>query len=239
MKSLNRRFKPSLLMTLISLCGVVVFVSLGLWQLDRAAFKRTILNKYEARLQADFSVFKEHEPLEKQEYRRVIALGRYDPRHTLLLDNQLSDGQAGYHVISPFELDSGSYILVNRGWVALGRSRQTLPEIKTPKSGNEIKGVIVQPASEGFRMGEIVLDDSWPKVVPFVDIDILQPVFDGRLLPMMMWLSPEQDDFYERNWQPVWLSPQKSEAYAVQWFAFAVIAAFLFVLLNLRKRDER
>lgn len=226
-------------MTLISLSGVVVFVSLGLWQLDRAAFKQAILDKYEARLQADFSVFDEQKPLQKQEYRRVIIPGRYDALRTLLLDNQLSDGQAGYHVITPFELESGSYILVNRGWVSLGRSRQTLPDIITSESDNEIKGVIVKPASEGFRMGEIVLDDSWPKVVPFIDINVLQEVFGGRLLPMMLWLSPEQDDFYERNWQPVWLSPEKSEAYAVQWFSFAVIAAFLFVLLNLRKRDER
>lgn len=238
MKSFDREFKPSLLMTFISLSGVVVFVALGLWQLDRAAFKQAILDKYEARLQADFSVFDEQEPLQKQEYRRVIIPGRYDALHTLLLDNQLSDGQAGYHVITPFELDSGSYVLVNRGWVSLGRSRQTLPEIKTPESEIEVKGVVVKPASEGFRMGEIVLDDNWPKVVPFVDIDILQPAFDGRLLPMMLWLSPEQNDFYKRNWQPVWQSPEKSEAYAVQWFSFAVIAAFLFVLLNLRKRNE-
>lgn len=225
-------------MTVISLAGVVVFVSLGLWQLERAAFKRAILNKYEARLQADFTVFDEHESLQQQEYRRVILPGRYDSDHTLLLDNKLSGGRPGYHVISPFELDSGSYILVNRGWVPLGVSRRVLPEIKTPESDHELKGVVVKPASDGFRLGEIALDDSWPKVVPFVDIDVLQPVFDGRLLPMMVWLSPEQDDFYERDWQPVWLAPEKSEAYAVQWFSFAVIAAFLFLYLNLRKRDE-
>lgn len=226
-------------MTLIASCGVIVFVSLGLWQLDRAVYKQAILDKFESRLQAEFTGFNEQESLEQQEYRRVIARGHYDRQHTLLLDNQLSDGRAGYHVISPFVLDSGSYILVNRGWVSLGQSRQNLPEIKMPKNITEVKGVIVRPASEGFRMGEIALDDSWPNVVPFVDVDILQPAFDGRLLPVMLWLSPQQDDFYERDWQPVWLSPQKSQAYAVQWFAFAVIAAILFVFLNLRKLDER
>ncbi|NNE64272.1 MAG: SURF1 family protein [Gammaproteobacteria bacterium] len=226
-------------MTLITLSGVILFMSLGVWQLNRAAYKQTILNRFEARLQAEFTVFNEQEELYEQEYSRVIMQGHYDLQRTLLLDNQLSQGRAGYHVISPFLLNSGKYILINRGWVALGASRQKLPKIKVPENINEVRGVIVRPVSEGFRMGEIVLDDSWPKVVPFVDVGILQPVFDGQLLPMMMWLSPQQDDFYERNWQPVWLSPEKSEAYAVQWFSFAVIAAILFVFLNLRKLDER
>ena len=239
MKCFNREFRPSILMTLITLSGVILFMSLGVWQLDRAAYKQTILKRFEARLQAEFIVLNEEVSLDEQEYRRVILRGHYDHRRTLLLDNQLSEGRAGYHVISPFLLDSGNYILVNRGWVSLGGSRQNLPNIKVPKNIDEVKGVIVRPASEGFRMGEIVLDDSWPKVVPFVDVDILQSVFDGHLLPMMMWLSPQQDDYYERTWQPVWLSPEKSQAYAVQWFSFAVIAAFLFVFLNLRKQNER
>ena len=103
----------------------------------------------------------------------------------------------------------------------------------------EIKGIIVRPVSEGFRMGEITLDGSWPNVIPFVDIDRLQSEFSERLLPMIVWLSPAQDDFYERNWQPVWLSPEKSEAYALQWFCFALIAVILFVFLNLRELNER
>ena len=87
-------------------------------------------------------------------------------------------------------------------------------------------------------MGEIQMDQSWPKVIPFVDIEQLQGMYAGQLLPVMLWLSPQQDDFYERDWQPVWLVPEKSEAYAVQWFLFAIIATLLFIFLNLRKLDE-
>lgn len=226
-------------MTLIALSGVLLFASLGFWQLDRAKYKQDILDRFEARLQADFIEYNEFDSLDDMQYRKVILRGQFDNQRTLLLDNQLSNGRAGYHVISPFILESDSILLVNRGWVALGESRQKLPVIIHQDNVNEIRGILVTPTENGFRLGDIKTDNVWPRLIPFVDIDLLQPMFSDKLLPVLMWLSPQQDDVYERNWQPVWQSPEKSEAYALQWFSFAVIAVILFVMLNLRKLDER
>ena len=89
-------------MSLITLIGVVVFVSLGNWQLERAAYKRAIVDRFENRLNSDFVVFNQAEALHEMEYRRVILAGQYDFQRTFLLDNQLSKGRAGFHVISPF-----------------------------------------------------------------------------------------------------------------------------------------
>lgn len=225
-------------MTSITVVAVVLFAAMGIWQLDRAAYKQAIEERFEARLSADFLPLTQFDDLQQREYQRVILSGLYDTQRTILLDNQLSGGRAGYHVISPFILDTGRIILVNRGWVALGESRELLPAIVSPVQAGGIQGTIVKPVSVGFRMGEVRTDQNWPMVIPFVDIERLNGVFEGRLLPMMLWLSPQQDDVYERDWQPVWMAPEKSEAYAIQWFSFAIVAAILFVFLNLRKVDE-
>ena len=234
----NRCFKPSWLMTLITLSGVVLFVALGLWQLDRAGYKQAIVDRFEARLGAEYQSFTRVSDWGLVEYRRVILRGRYENQQTLLLDNQLSRGRAGYHVLTPFVLETGEFILVNRGWVAVGASRQTLPVIELPAQANDVKGVVVNPHQAGFRMGDIRLTENWPQVIPFIDIGSLQSGFDNRLLPVIVWLAAEQDGYYERDWQPVWLAPEKSEAYAVQWFSFAIIALVLYFILNLRKFDE-
>ena len=225
-------------MSLITLTGMALFVSLGLWQLDRAAFKQVIVDNFEGRLKSDYQAFEKTEDWREIEYKRVILQGRYDTERTLLLDNQLDQGKAGYHVLTPFELAGGDLVLVDRGWLSAGALRTNLPVIENPPVLNEIRGVITLPTGDGFRMGEISLGERWPQVVPFIDIAALQSGFNNRLLPVVLWLAPEQEGLYIRDWQPVWLLPEKSRAYAVQWFSFAVIALILFFVLNLRKLDD-
>ena len=84
-------------------------------------------------------------------------------------------------------------------------------------------------------MGGLTLSDSWPQLIPYIDIDALQPAFDDNLLPFVLWLAPEEQGAYVRDWKPVWMRPEKSRAYAVQWFAFAFLALVFFIILNLRK----
>jgi cytochrome oxidase assembly protein ShyY1 len=84
-------------------------------------------------------------------------------------------------------------------------------------------------------MGKVSIKDEWPQVIPFVDIDAMQVQFQNHLLPITIWLDPEQAGHYRRYWNPVWADPEKSRAYAWQWFAFAAISVVLFVGLNLRR----
>ena len=77
-------------MTMMTLSSVLLFSALGVWQLNRAELKRTVLNQFEARLEADFVDFDEIDPEADNQYRRVILNGRYDGLRTIFLDNQLS-----------------------------------------------------------------------------------------------------------------------------------------------------
>lgn len=234
----QREFKPSGLMILIALTGVSLFVSLGLWQLDRAAFKQVIIDNFEARFNADYQALGDPDDWLKVEYQRVILHGQYVSGRTLLLDNQLDQGRAGYHVLTPFELADGRLVLVNRGWTPVGTSRTSLPIIENSPLLKDLRGIVTLPTEDGFRMGKIELGEQWPQVIPFIDIAALQPKFGNRLLPIVIWLAPDQAGLYLRDWQPVWLLPEKSRAYAVQWFSFAAIALVLFFVLNMRKLDD-
>jgi len=231
----DRRFAPSWKMTILTLAGITLFSSLGFWQLDRAIFKDGIMKKFEARLEADYRQFEAWESLSDIEFQKIIISGHYDTGRTLLIDNQLHRGQAGYHVITPFILNGGDKIvLVNRGWVVLGNSREQLPSIEQPAVDGSIRGIANTPDTSSFRMGEVSLGNKWPQVIPFLDIEAMQAQYNNRLLPIIIWLDPEQAGHYQRVWNPVWLAPEKSRAYAWQWFAFAAILLGLFVGLNLR-----
>ena len=238
MKIADREFRPAGWSILLMLVGVVTFTSLGFWQLDRAAYKETIRLKFSERLAAGYQRYDPNDLNDDLAYRRFLFEGRFDNRHHFLLDNQVHEGQAGYHVLTPFEInDSDAIVLVNRGWVAWGTTRDTLPPIHATKSDGQVRGIAHVPHQSRFRLGEIELGEQWPQLIPYLDIEALRKQYSPGLLPMILWLAPEQPGHYQRDWQPVWLPPEKSRAYAVQWFAFAGIALLLFFILNLRKTE--
>ena len=225
-------------MTLLTVAGVTLFIALGMWQLDRAALKAAIKHRFESRLAADYRNFDAGESLVDIEFQKLVLRGRYDTSRSMYLDNQVLRGKAGYHILSPFILSgSGNIVLVDRGWVALGSSREALPVIKLPVEMELARGILSIPDIDGFRLGEVSLRGDWPQVIPFIDIDAMQPRFDNRLLPVLLWMAPEQAGHYQRYWNPAWSDPEKSRAYAVQWFSFALIAFGLYIYLNLQKRE--
>jgi surfeit locus 1 family protein len=232
----GRRFQPAWWSVLLTAAGVSLFVALGMWQLERADYKEAIELKFEQRLTEPYQAFSEVAGLDDIEYRKLLLQGRYDNARNLLVDNQLHRGRAGYYVVTPLQLKDSDYlVLVNRGWVAWGESRDELAPIADPVSAGGVAGIAYFPSEPALQMGDPTPSSSWPLLVTHIDIEALQTRFEGRLLPMVLWLAPEQQGSYVRDWNPVWMRPEKSRAYATQWFAFAVVALVFFTILNLRK----
>ncbi|MDH3220193.1 MAG: SURF1 family protein [Gammaproteobacteria bacterium] len=236
MKIGSREFRPAWWSALLAASGITLFVTLGMWQLDRAAFKDLLQQKFEQRLAQDYRMLNIDTDLADIQYRKLMVRGSYDNAHNFLLDNQVHQGQAGYQVLTPLQLaDSDHIILVNRGWAAWGASRERLPEILPAEPAAAVEGIAFVPGEPALTLGGLKLSEGWPQLIPYVDLAALRQQYSQRLLPMILWLAPEGPGVYVRDWDPIWLPPEKSRAYAVQWFSFAGIALLLFVLLNLRK----
>lgn len=56
------------------------------------------------------------------EWTRVTATGRYAASSLMLVRNRPNNGVFGYEVVVPIELADGASLLVDRGWIANGRS---------------------------------------------------------------------------------------------------------------------
>lgn len=234
----KREFKPTRWSIALTALGVSLCVGLGLWQLERAALKASIESKFEQRLREPYREYSPADGLDDIEYRKLLLQGSFDNAHHFLVDNQLYRGKAGYYVLTPLKLrDSDSLILVNRGWSAWGESRQEIPPIPAAESLDGVRGIANFPNEPALSMGGLTLSDRWPQLIPYIDIEALQAQFSSQILPVVLWLAPEQKGVYVREWNPVWMKPEKSRAYAVQWFAFGLIAIVFFVILNLRKTE--
>jgi surfeit locus 1 family protein len=245
MKIAGRRFKPGWWAVALTAGGMTLFIALGLWQLERAILKESIEGRFQQRLTEPYRTIVPDDLAGGDpvgiEYRKLVLQGSFDNSRNLLVDNQLHRGRAGYHVLTPLQLEGSDWIvLVNRGWAPWGESRDNPSAVSVPFSAGGVAGIAYFPSEPAFQMGVVTLSSVWPQpvpyqLIPYIEVDALQATFEGRLLPWVLWLSPEQQGYYVRDWKPVWMRPEKSRAYAVQWFAFALVALVFFITMNLRK----
>lgn len=219
------------------MAGAVMFVKLGLWQWHRADEKRELLQAY-ARGETTLVVTDTVDALPR--YQRAELHGSFDSRQQVLLDNMpsASTGQPGYRVLTPFNTGR-EWVLVDRGWVPFGRTRNDLPSLDVSESMRTVRGRLDNLPEPGIRLGEQSVDSqaSWPRVLNFPTYQTLQSMLPGPLAQRILLLDPQADDGFERIWQlSLRVSPERHIAYAVQWFAFALAAFVIYLVLVLRKR---
>ena len=216
------------------------FVWLGLWQLDRAAQKRAILQQ----IDSAGALALDAVSADSANYSTVQGRGSYMP-YALLLDNQVLAGRQGVHVLSPLLLEDNRLLLVNRGWLPMAVDRRELPAVKTPQQPVTISGRLAPLPDVGLRLGaQPPLDlQQWPQLITYVDAQLLQRGFRKlvdnaslELLPQVLKLDAEvEHGFAGRDWQLINFGPKKHLAYALQWFTLAATVLVTFVILSLRR----
>jgi surfeit locus 1 family protein len=233
----SRTFEASWLMTLLTLAACVAFVSLGRWQWDKGSLREAQAEEF-ARGGEQPVPLGARSLSKVERFQRVRVRGHFDTAHQFLLDNRTYDGRAGYEVLTPLDRSEGATILVDRGWVPFSGYRDKLPDVSfTPAPLDEVVGRVDELPSEGLASGRAPPDAHapWPKVTTYPHaaelIDALGRPTEARIL----LLDARATNGYVREWQPPGLPAIRHWSYAVQWWAFAVLAVALWVILGFRK----
>jgi surfeit locus 1 family protein len=233
----NRTFEPRLFTTLLAIGLIAMLVSLGRWQLHRAAEKRALFDSFAAAGAAARPIDRQSSHVPR--YSRVEAVGSYDETRQILIDNMVEAGRAGYFVITPFALKGGGWILVNRGWVPLGQTRAARPAIPVAGNSRTIRGRADNLPSPGIRMGvPAPLAAPYPVVAAYptrADVAQLLNEFQWSAAADSILLDSDEPDGYVRNWAPPGFPPIRHIGYAVQWFALALALAVIYAVTNFRR----
>lgn len=227
-------------LTLFTVTLLPLLIYLGLWQLAREQEKRETQVGFDLRAaQAPVPLAQiDWQAVDDIAWKRVQASGRYDNTRQFLLDNRINQSRVGYEVITPFQTDSG-LLLINRGWIAQGVDRQTLPDVSVTDNEVEIQGTVYVPSGDIMVLGEEepAGQDPWPRVVQSLDIEQMSAMLGEAALPYSVRLEPGAPGLTRINWQPVTLSPETHRAYAVQWFFMAAVLLILFLLFSFRRPE--
>lgn len=234
MKIQNYNFRPKLWALLVTIVFVVVFILLGNWQLSRADEKDAKQSQLEElakqpTVKLPTSVVK----LEDFLYREVEVQGEYVSEHTVYLDNRTHKGVAGYHIITPIRIsNSAMHVMVNRGWIATGPSRDILPPIPETKGQVNVIGVVVPPTQRTFELSDQVITGAvWSTLY----LDRYQEQTGLTLQPILIQQLDEIDDGLVRDWVRLDTGSSKNLGYAFQWYSFAVLTVIIFLVLNVKR----
>ncbi|MFR9794992.1 SURF1 family protein [Streptomyces sp. MS06] len=235
------------ILTLVAIALIPTMIRLGFWQLHRHEHKVALNHvigdslaapPVPAETMTSPGATVKHADL----YRRVTAKGRFDTAHEEVVRRRTSaDGKIGYHVLTPFVLDDGRVLLVNRGWIPVGGSQTAFPRIPAPTRGEttvtgrlmpdettaesgikNVKGLperqvmLINSGREADRLGRKVLGGYVELTAPAPEGGSPEPIPD-----------PEHDD----------IGPHL--AYAIQWWLFTAGVPVGWVVLARREARER
>lgn len=232
--SANGRFY---LITITAVVAILATVSLGRWQLSRAAQKEAV--------QAAIDTQSQHSPLSEQAlvrlanpmtalHQRVKLRGTWMATRTVFLDNRQMDAKVGFYVVTPFRLGAGpAHVLVQRGWAARNfLDRGAVPVVDTPSGEVEITGRIALPPAKLYELGDA------GKGLIRQNLDLAQfRVESGlALLPVSIVQTDPASEGLLRDWPLVAGSADKNYGYAFQWFGLSALISILYVWFQIGKR---
>lgn len=103
------------------LLGIALLTGLGIWQIERRAWKLDLIQRVDDRIHAvpvaaPGPAAWPHLDRPTDEYRRVRAMGRFGKTNVLV--QAVTELGGGFWVMTPLRTDSGFTVLVNRGFVS-------------------------------------------------------------------------------------------------------------------------
>ncbi|MEQ8814218.1 MAG: SURF1 family protein [Thalassobaculum sp.] len=144
-------FRPRLWPTLFTVPAVLAMLGLGSWQLDRLAWKSALVDSFESRVSAPaVPPPAALDDPQSWQFRRVQATGRFLNDKELQMTGRPFEGNAGFHVLTPFVVADGPTVLVNRGWVPMDRRRPEARPETLPAGPVRIDGIVRIAGQKGY-----------------------------------------------------------------------------------------
>jgi cytochrome oxidase assembly protein ShyY1 len=230
--------------------GVVVAFALicamlANWQWNRHEEKMAVVHQLEQRydaapvpVDAVLPGPSSYDPAD--EWQPVEMTGRYLVDETLLVRNRPYNGQPGFAVLVPFQIDGGRVFVVDRGWVPTGNDQDAPDVVPAPPTGEVTVIARVKPGEPAVGDRTAVAGTNQIATIQLsevqkqVDREIYSAAY-GQLLSE----DPTPASAPVKYAEPE-IDTGLNLSYFVQWIMFAAGAfLFLFYVIRQEQRNSR
>jgi cytochrome oxidase assembly protein ShyY1 len=218
---------------------LVLFVSLGVWQVARHHEKHRLVAQEKAEWTKPAPDVTTVGPTADDDT-RVEARGTFDGEHETVLRGAVRNGTAGVDVLTPLRLSDGRAVLVDRGFVRA--SPQTGVTADPPPAGAAVVHGLVRDSSRTLATDTVDRLADGRLAVPRVDLRRIAETVPYPLLPV--WISAQAIDPAPTGGAPALPEPPPPDPvnhmqYAIEWFALACIPLIGWPLYLTRHARQR
>ena len=141
-----------------SIFSIIIFAALfsfGTWQVKRLFWKEALIQRYITESQSN--PIKDPFKLDLSninEFKSVEVYGSFLHKDEIYITGKTYEGNAGFHVITPFNMSNNKIILINRGWVSEGYRNPEKRKFSLVEGQILLKGIIRYPQKKGYFVPE-------------------------------------------------------------------------------------
>ncbi len=227
--------------------GIALLIGLGVWQIQRAAWKEDMLARITSQMTAEPLDLSTMPPaqLSELDYRRVKLHGHFlHDFGEAPLGPRTYNGQVGWHIITPFEAANGRVWLINRGWVPDDRRDPASRSESWHREEVTVTGIARLPTAPGpFTPTNDPATDHWywydlPAMIRAVEMQS-PPLMEQILSAAETRWIIEADATATPGTLPqggitTLQIPNNHRQYALTWFTLAAMLLVFFVLSRRR-----
>ena len=205
--------------------SIILFCSLGTWQLYRLQWKINLINEIKSGLESK-PVF--YSKSKVKNYQKIKFNGIFDFDKQVYLYSLNSNGVPGYDIITPIKISSNEILLTNRGWIK--------KDLKNNLSINKIKkgsyeGIIKKITKPNpFKPDNNIKNNEWYSL----KIPELENFTGYKLNDFVLVLQNNQNSLIETKTVSPDL-PNNHLKYALTWYSVAI--SILLYFLYFRKKQ--
>ena len=226
-------------MTLAGTFFLIIFITLGLWQVQRGYEKQAMIQLDEQRRAETGITMSELLLKGPREGQAVVLSGQFDPAIRILKDNVVLGGRVGFELVVPFHSATvDARILINLGFLPLGRTRADLPTMpQIPLQQVQIRGHLYltkpDPMAPGGHQG----------VPSQLIVQRIKPPVIGALTGQSYYnhlLRLDQDEpmALPRHWPLVVMLPAQHFGYGLTWFLMALVLLIALSIFTVKARQQ-
>lgn len=229
-----RSFRLNLSLTLWTIPALALLIGLGVWQLERLAWKRDLIAQRTSQLSLPpVAIDRVPKEWESFKFRRVRAEGHLLRSKDMRLVARSYKGQVGVEIVTPLRLAGGGAVLVNRGWAPTSWTDQE----------DGAAGQAMTPVVGLLRAGgrpNMFTPDNDPAHGTWYFVDVPAMVKASGLTDVRPYVleavAGPSPSGYPVGGRTRTTLPNNHLQYALTWFALAVALAAIYIAFHLKRR---
>ena len=230
----NYTFKPNFVPLVSFVIALLILLSLSLWQVKRLVWKTNLIEQRVSNFEGEpknlFDIKKPNE----NEFKKVFIEGQLLNNLEFFMPALSKNGNNGFHIIVPMEVEKKKLILFDTGWVPLAKKEKNKRLNNLIKEKKIFTAVIRLPGRKGyFQPDNDNIKNFWFFVEPKLMEETISMKLENRFYLEAVDNGPNgyplgnQTRIYLRN---------NHLQYAITWFLIALSLIGVFIFASIRKK---